>query len=202
MIFLCLLILISISTINAAHFNGGTITWAPVDPSSNSSTVLITLTQSYSWVYPTVPCTTNIPTTGVTNLTCVANCTTQGGYSSKVVSILTDCVTFSASLGMLSSQRSVNLTLSIDTYFWIAYRGSAWRSLQNAASGSPAWSIVSLINLQRRPDGLINTPPTSQVTSPQYVIVNRTSIISIPVSDVNTGDDLRCRWSVKNRYCK
>ena len=52
--------------LRASHFNGGTITWAPVYPGSNSSSVLITVTQTYSWVYPTVACTTNMPSTGNT----------------------------------------------------------------------------------------------------------------------------------------
>ena len=33
-------------------------------------------------------------------------------------------------------------------------------------------------------------------------VPNKTTAIKIPVSDVNTGDDLRCRWSVKNKYVK
>ena len=134
------------------------------------------------------------------DLICVANCTTQGGYASNPISILTDCTSFSPTLGMLSSERSVNITLSVNTYFWIAYRDSAWRPIENTASSTPDWSIVSLIDLRRRPDGLINTPPVAQVTSPQYVMVNRTASIRIPVSDANTRDDLRCRWSSKTRY--
>ncbi len=201
MIIWFLLILIWTNAIEGAHFNGGTITWTPVYPNSTSSSVLITITQSYSWVYPTVNCAPNIPTTGAnTNLTCVGNCSTQGGYSTSPINILTDCTSLSTSLGLVSSQRSVNISFNVSTYFWIAYRGSAWRTLQNAVpAGSGLWSIVSLIDLIRRPDGLINTPPTAHVTSPQYVIVNMSTTIPIPVSDVNTGDDIRCRWSSKNK---
>ncbi|CAF2376881.1 unnamed protein product [Rotaria sp. Silwood2] len=64
--------------IHASHFNGGTITWAPIDPNTNSSSVDITITQSYSWSYPTVTCTTDVPVSSSKpggNLTCVANCT-------------------------------------------------------------------------------------------------------------------------------
>jgi hypothetical protein len=46
-----------------------------------------------------------------------------------------------------------------------------------------------------RPDGFINTPPVASVVSPQYAIVNTTTEIEILVSDVNIGDDVRCRWS-------
>jgi len=202
MIILFLLILIWTNLIKASHFNGGTITWAPVYPNENSSSILITITQSYSWNTPTVTCTTNIPTSGGTNLACVANCTTQGGYPNNPVSILTDCISYSASLGIVQSQRSVDISLNVSTYFWIAFTGYAWRILQNEVTGSNGWSIVSLIDLIRRPDGLIDSPPVPQVTSPQYVIVNTTTVIKIPVTDANVGDDIRCRWASQNRYCR
>ncbi|CAF4940084.1 unnamed protein product, partial [Rotaria sp. Silwood2] len=92
-----LLILIWIIAIKANHFNGGTINWMPVYPNDTSSSILITITQSYSWVYPTVSCTTNIPTTGgssSTTLNCIANCSTDGGYSNHLISILTDCTSY------------------------------------------------------------------------------------------------------------
>jgi hypothetical protein len=202
MIILILLILMSITTNDGSHFNGGTITWAPLYPSSNSSSVPITITQSYSWVYPNVNCAPNIPTSGGgTCLTCVANCSTEGAFTNTAISILTDCTSWSSSLGLVFSSRSVNFTLNVNNYFWAAYTGQAWRSLANAATNnSPSWSIASLIDLRRRPDGLINTPPVAQIASPQYVVVNTTTAIKIPVSDVNTGDDLRCRWSLSNKY--
>jgi hypothetical protein len=202
MIVWSLLILIWTSGIQGSHFNGGTVTWAPVYPSSNSSSVLITTTQSYSWNSPPENCTTNIPrsTGSNVNLTCAGNCSTQDGFSNMTVSILTDCTSYSASKGLVYSQRSINITLSINTFFWIAYRGSAWRTLGNVGSGG-SWSIVSLIDLIRRPDGLIDSPPIPQISSPQYVIVNKTTVITLPVTDPNPGDDIRCRWSQQNRYC-
>jgi hypothetical protein len=201
MIILILLILMLITTNDGAHFSGGTITWAPLYPSSNSSTVPITITQSYSWVYPTVTCTTSIPSTGAgTYLTCVGDCSTAYGFSNSSINILTDCYSWSPSLAFVFGARSVNVTFNESTYFWIGNRGSAWRTLANV-NGTSSWSIVSLIDLQRRPDGLINTPPVAQIASPQYVIINTTSVIELHLSDVNTGDDLRCRWSQKNGYC-
>ncbi|CAF1052963.1 unnamed protein product [Rotaria sp. Silwood1] len=184
---------------HASHFNGGTISWAPIDPYANSSSVVITITQSYSWTYPTVSCTTNVPvSSGKTNanLTCIANCSTDGGYSSAPIEILTDCTSYSSTLGTVSSERSVNITLNTSAYFYIAYRGSAWRDLYATSTSDLDWSIVSLIDLRLRPDGIINTPPVANILSPQYVIVNTTTLIDISTSDVNTGDDVRCRWAV------
>ena len=149
----------------------------------------------------TIICATNVPisTSGYSspnaNLTCVTDCTSDGGYSTKPVSILTDCISASSSLGMMTSQRSVNITLTAGAHFYLAYVGSSWKALNNPSQSGLEWSILSFIDLRMRPDGFINTPPTANVVSPQYVVVNKTAKISISVSDANVGDDVRCRWS-------
>jgi hypothetical protein len=196
-----LLLLLYATTIDTRHFDGGTIRWIPVDPYDNSSSIAITIIQSYWWSYPTITCAPNVPisTSGRSstnsNLTCVVDCFTDGGYSTKPISILTDCISVSSSLGMLTSQRSVNITLSAGAHFYLAYVGSAWASLNYPVQSGLEWSILTFIDLRLRPDGFINTPPVARVISPQYVIVNRTAEIQISVSDVNAGDDVRCRWS-------
>lgn len=207
MLYLLLLLLSDFSIIESSHFNGGSITWAPVDPSSTSSPVLISITQTYSWMFPDVKCDVNVPTStgnwlyGTAVLTCVANCSTDGGYSSKQINSATDCISSSASIGIMTSQRSVLMNLTIGARFTIAYRSFSWRSIENVNSGMPGWSIASLIDLRIRPDGIINTPPVASVASPQYVMVGRTTRIRIPVRDVNEDDDLRCRWAQKTgRY--
>ncbi|CAF3840720.1 unnamed protein product [Rotaria sordida] len=164
--------------------------------------VRITITQSYSWSFPTIKCANDVPitTSGRSgendNLTCVVDCGSDGGYSSKPINILTDCISSSSSLGMMTSERKSNITLSAGAHFSIAYQGSAWRALGSPAKSGLDWSIVCSIDLIKRPDGFINTPPVATVVSPQYVIVNRTTQIKIPTSDANAGDDVRCRWSV------
>jgi hypothetical protein len=199
--FLLFFFLYSIVT-DGLHFNGGTITWQPINPSVNSSIVPITITQSYSWTASAITCATNVPisTSGRSsqnaNLTCVIDCSTDGGYSTKPVNILTDCQTVSSSLNLMTSQRSVNINLTAGAHFYLAYVGSAWAPLNDPPQTGLQWSIVCSIDLRIRPDGFINTPPVASVVSPQYAIVNRTTQITIPVSDANAGDDVRCRWSV------
>ncbi|CAF1955940.1 unnamed protein product [Rotaria magnacalcarata] len=199
-IFLFIFLLLFIET-DGSHFNGGTIRWEPANPSVNSSSVAISIIQSYSWKYPTITCTTNVPisTSGRSsanaNLTCIADCSTDGGYSKNPTNILTDCVSSSAALGMMTSEREVNRTLSADAHFYIAYQGSAWAPLGSPAKSGLYWSISCYIDLRMRPDGIINTPPEVNIVSPQYVIVNTPTQIQIPVSDANVGDDIRCRWS-------
>ena len=195
-------LLLSISLTAGSHFYGGSIIWAPVDPSTNATSLDIIITQTYSWGFPLILCTNDVPITSPgrsgqnDNLTCVVDCQTDGGYSLRPVSILTDCLSFSSPLGMMKSQKSTRVTLAANATFSVAYQGSAWRPLSSASSTVLYWSILSSIDLKKRPDGLINTPPVPSVVSPQYAIVNTPTQIRIPVFDVNQGDDVRCRWSV------
>ena len=193
--------LILISLIDTRHFNGGTITWAPVNPNTTQSPVVITITQTYSWTLSSIKCANNVPisTSGREdqneNLTCIADCSTDGGYSAKPIDILTNCISSSSSLNMMTSQKSKNVTLAANASFSVAYQSGDWRSIGSPEVSGLDWSIVASINLQRRPDGLINTPPVVTIASPQYVKPYETVQIKIPVSDVNAGDDVRCRWS-------
>ncbi|CAF2269767.1 unnamed protein product, partial [Rotaria magnacalcarata] len=153
-------------TTHASHFNGGAITWQPIDPYSNSSSIGITITQTYSWTYPEVNCTTNVPISSGkndVNLTCIANCSTDGGYSNAVIDIITDCTSYSTTLSTVSSQRSVNVTLNAGAYFFLAYQDKAWRKLYATSTSNLQWSIVTLIDLRVRSDGMINTPPVANV---------------------------------------
>lgn len=199
----CQLIFLLLWTIRAdsLHFNGGTITWAPLDPNTNSSSVVITITQTYSWRMPNIRCDTDVPIStpgwGSQNdiLRCIVDCSTDGGYSANPINILTDCISSSESLGMMTSRKSKNVTLAAGAYFSLAYQNGDWRPLGSPARSGLDWSIVSSIDLRRRPDGLINTPPVVTIASPQYVLPNETVQIKIPVSDMNQNDDIRCRWS-------
>lgn len=187
--------------VDTRHFNGGTIRWVPLDPYDNASNITITVLQSYSWSMPLVRCANDVPisspswTAANGSLKCVADCSTDGGYSTTSVSILTDCISASPSMGIMSSERAVNITLAGNAHFYASYTGAAWRSLSSPAISGLDWSMLFSVDLGRRPDGSINTPPEARIVSPQYVIVNQTTKINIRVSDVNVGDDVRCRWS-------
>lgn len=198
------LLLIYAIAINANHFDGGTIRWVPVDAYSNSSSITITIIQSYSWSYPLTVCSNNVPITSAgrasqnTNLTCVADCSTDGGYSIAPVDILTDCTSSSSALSVMTSQKSKNVTLPLGTHFSLAFSGTAWIGLGKPPITLQNWSVVATIDLRMRSDGFINTSPIANVFSPQYAVVNKTIQIQILTSDVNTGDDIRCRWSMKS----
>ena len=184
------------------HFNGGTITWEPVNPYTNSSSVEIRIIQTYSWTYPTIKCLTNVPTSTSNTysqppnlLQCVADCSTDGDYSTKPISILTDCQSINDGLGLMTSQRILTTNLTAGAHFYVANIGSAWAPLNSPPKSGLQWSIVGYIDLRMRPDGFLNTPPVASVLSPQYAFVNQTIQIDIPISDANPSDDLRCRWA-------
>lgn len=186
---------------HATHFNGGIIRWFPVNPNEKSSSVTITIIQTYFWAYPLMKCAKDVPlsTIGrsatVKNIECVVDCSTDGGYSINPINSVTDCISASSLTQAMISERAVNITLNADAHFYASYIGTAWRALSNPVHVGLEWSILFFIDIRKRPDGLINTPPVVQVISPQFVIVNRTAQILIPVSDTNRGDDIRCRWS-------
>lgn len=197
--FISLTLICSFMLTYATHFNGGTIRWAPVNPYDNNTSINITITQTYSWTYPLIRCATNVPISSSgrvnTNLTCVVDCWTDGGYSNAPIDILTDCISVNISAKILRSERSKNITLTAGAHFYLSYRGSAWVALSDPPQMNLQWSILTYIDLRKRPDGFINTPPVVSFTSPYFVIVNQTLQINIPVSDINAGDDVRCRWS-------
>jgi hypothetical protein len=202
MIRFLLLLLSYIIITNGRHFDGGTITWQPIDPNINSSIVPITISQYYLWTASIMTCATDVPISTPAkaaenkNLTCVANCATNGGYSANPIDILTDCQTVSSSTNVMTSQRSVNINLTAGAYFSVQYAWQYWIALNYPRQSNPTWSLVCSIDLRLRPDGFINTAPVASVISPQYAIVNQTTEITIPVWDVNAGDDVRCRWAV------
>ncbi|CAM4988481.1 unnamed protein product, partial [Rotaria socialis] len=161
-----------------SHFKGGTITWAPIDPYDNGTPIGITITQSYAWTLTSVQCRNNVPistsiwSSSNANLICVADCSTDGGYSTVPINILTNCTSTSSSLGMMKSEASKQITLSAGAHFYLAYKDGAWATLNDPPKPSLSWSILTYIDLRKRSDGFINTPPVAKFVSPQYAVVN------------------------------
>ena len=198
--------------ISTTHFNGGTITWQPLNSSDLTSPVSIAITQTYSWVYPTVNCNqavinaqTLVDTIYNNNdvLRCSPACSASYGYTSPVP-IARFCISFSATLGITTTQRLDIVQLSANASFSIAFDPAGlayWRPLQSSSGATPStasWSISTSINLNRRSDnGLLNTAPIGNVISPVEIPQNIPQQLVIPVIDAN-NDFLRCRWAKKS----
>ena len=197
--------------VSTSHFNGGTITWQPLNSSDVISPVSIVITQTYSWVHPTVPCSQSMinaqtPINTIYNnndvLGCSTACSASYGYTSPVP-IARYCISFSALLGITNTQRVDIVQLSANASFSIAFDPVAvsyWRPLQLSSGATPStasWSISTSINLDRRSDnGLLNSAPIGIVISPVKIPYNTPQQIVIPVIDAN-NDFLRCRWAKK-----
>lgn len=193
-----------VSIIRANHFGGGSISWMPINPNDSSSTVTISIIQSYSWVYPTVTCALNVPISTVggnfsaSNLTCIEKCSSDGGYAMNSIGSLTDCNLASSTLGVMESNRLTNIDLLANASFYLAYSDSGWISLTNYTQSNINWSIVTYIDLGQRSDGVRNTPPIVNMIFTQYALVNETINIPINAWDINGNDDIRCRWSTNS----
>jgi hypothetical protein len=196
--------------VSSSHFNGGTITWQPLDSSDTTSPVAIAITQTYSWVYSVVSCnqnaiTTQTPINTIYNNNDVVKCITScsSGYSYTSVPIARYCTNFSPVLGITNTQRTDIVQLSANASFSIAFSPASlayWRPLKAVSSASTStatWSITSTINLNKRTDnGLVNTAPIGNVISPIEILLNTPQQITIPVIDAD-NDILRCRWAKK-----
>ena len=194
----------------SSHFNGGTITWQPLNSSDTTSPVAIAITQTYSWVYSVVPCnqsviTTQTPINTVYNNNDVVKCLTSctSGYAYTSVPIARYCTSFSPILGITNTQRTDIVQISANASFSIEFTPAStayWRPLKavSAASTTTAtWSITATINLIKRTDiGVVNTAPVANVISPVEIPLNVPKQITIPVIDAN-NDIVRCRWAKK-----
>ncbi|CAF1251607.1 unnamed protein product [Didymodactylos carnosus] len=201
-----------ISFICATHFDGGTITWAPVNRTATGSTIQIILTQTYTWTYPTINCTTvgaliNLQGKSKGNLTCTWNCgTASAGYIEPLIAGY--CTSLSDTTLMLThSERSTLLNLTANDYFSVSFgapiNGNGnYRSFADVGTGNSSgqWNITCVIDLRLRPDGFINTPPIATVSPPVFISNIGAQYIYVGISDVD-NDNVRCRWSTGSTEC-
>ena len=195
-----------ISIVSGVHFLGGTITWHPVNTSATGTYIDIVVTQTYSWTYSIITCTTAmiaghqlIPPSGYSYLSppgqtldCISNCAT-GSTGYVAPSIVPYCTDISAPVGTTVGQRTDIVSLKVGDDFSAAFQQQAWRSL--ATAGSAAWSISTRFIIESRSDtGLYNNAPVATMMSPINIPVNQPTVINVPVADAD-GDITRCRWS-------
>jgi hypothetical protein len=128
-IFQILILVFTITIANSTHFQGGTITYKILGTYGTTASIMITQTYIYRW--PLVYCDNalilsqsapNISTfaSSFTNLSCVANCSTSGGY--QAVPILTYCTDYSSTMDISVTERNDVLNLTIGAYFTVAFQ--------------------------------------------------------------------------------
>ena len=186
----------------------GTISYKVVG--TNGSQLVVQITQSYTYVYPTIYCNDTYianqlslkltPYADATaTLNCIANCSTSGGYTP--IPVASKCTDYSVGMAITVGQRTDDVLINNGSYFVVAYAGSAFRALNLPTSGGTSnWSISCVIDLRIRADGTYNTPPVATMISPVYIPVGVPQTISIPTIDAN-NDDVRCRFASGANEC-
>ncbi|CAF1494176.1 unnamed protein product [Didymodactylos carnosus] len=192
----------------ANHFNGGAITWKPVNNSAITAPIQIEIIQTYTWIKSQVDC----PTIGLpisigtktgccSNLNCTVNCATSTSYTAPPITP-SSCIGYSTSLDLSYSQRTDIVSLNADDYFTVAFVSPSGTYRLLMSNLSAKWTIASVIDIRRRMDtGKINTPPVALVFSPTSIPFGTTTQIHIPFLDVD-GDDVICRWSAGVGECQ
>jgi hypothetical protein len=194
--------------VHGTYFEGGTISYKVVG--NNGSGLIVRITQSYTYTYPTIYCNNTyianqwaLSLTGYSDanatLACIANCSTDGGYSP--VPVTSKCTDYSAAMSITVGQRTDYVILTNGSYFTAAYASSVWRNLSLPSGVSTNnWSISTVIDLRVRTDGTWNTPPIATMISPVYIPVGVQQQISIPTIDAD-NDNVRCRFASGSNEC-
>ncbi|CAF4660911.1 unnamed protein product, partial [Rotaria sp. Silwood2] len=130
---------------------------------------------------------------GTGSLTCVA-----GGNCASLSSINADvkCTDYSALANCASGERYDNRTLAINRTYIVTFTSSAWMLL--AIGGNSYWYVSGKIDLTVRSDGILNTSPVTTTLPIIYRQINVQHVHIIPMSDADSTDTLRCRWSTSN----
>ena len=206
MLYFQLVFLLFIPVADGAHFLGGTITWRVLNESDTGSPVAIVITQTYLWVYASVPCTSSMigsnsqiviqspsPSLIGVTLNCLPICPSGGSPSFSPPMVLPRCTDASIPGTTTVGQRSDIVYVPAGANFSVAFQAGFWRNLATGISTS--WSIGSRINMQKRSDnGLYNNAPVATMMSPINILRNKITAISVPIADAD-GDTLRCRWA-------
>ena len=208
---LMLLLIISINSVDSAHFRGGIISWRP---KTNQTSVFntkrtIIIDQRYAWSRSAAnsACTTAtvlsfglIGEASVSVLKCkspAATCTSVQ-YANNV-STYVPCTDFNTPLGMSFGYTSTAIDLMVrSSGVVLGYVVSgAWLTLQLGGGG---WSMMVYINMSPRPDNnLINSSPTTDIQPVVYAPsgLNSTTAIDIPMYDAD-GDEVECRFALSS----
>ncbi|CAF1450571.1 unnamed protein product [Didymodactylos carnosus] len=183
-------IILLITFVESAHFNGGTVTFRPINASATGSVVSIIITQTYDWTYPLVYCDntmiaahTLLTRSGMSSyqLVCIANCNTSTGYTALMVQ--SPCTDFSVYLQTTTGQRSDTVNLVSTDHFTVAFQNAPYYAWSLYSAPALSWSIACTINVLLRPDGTINTSPKANIVSYINIPLNISYSFQIPVAD-------------------
>lgn len=169
----------------------------PLNRTPSGGTVQILVRQRYGWRSSNLQttCTSAIVMTqGLLGTTGSLQCL-LGALCGNFNTTSTDspCTDFNTVLDWSGSERLDIQTLPLGAWFIISFTDFSFA--QVAIAGNGIWFLTSRIDLNVRPDGKINTSPSTQILPVIRRTVNTTHIFTLPMLDNDRTDILRCRWS-------
>ncbi|UJR08422.1 hypothetical protein I4U23_012692 [Adineta vaga] len=193
---LYLYVLLPISIVQNSHFRGGTITWRPLNNTPSGGTVSLIIRQRYSWRRGVAPCDDSIIAArgsigDVAPIYCAS-----GNCGLWINNMYTDtyCTDFNVDLDVSSGEKYEIRTYPLNISFSIIYQSCCWfAALTTGANGG--WNVVNHINTIVRPDGYVNTSPVAVTIPIIYKEINIQHVHVVQMSDFDSDDILKCRWS-------
>jgi hypothetical protein len=194
-LFICISMLTSIE---AEHFQGGTITYKILN--KTGSNISISLTQTYIFTHASYNCTDTaiaeqLPISGInTKYQCDEYCD-QSGVRKSVQSSF-HCIDYSTNLDISVIQHSDVINIGDASCCLVTYQDEDWRelSLPNGIGITGNWSVLCRMDLRPRSNGRFNNPPVATMISPIYIPVGIPQHIFISTIDAD-NDQVRCRFA-------
>ena len=176
----------------------------PLNNTPSGTTVQILIAQKHSWrrsYWSSTMCDdTRIAAGNLVGASTGYLVCNAGGSCGSFTSISADvvCTDYSANVGLdySSGERETMVTLPLNRTFVLGFLGNAWMALSIGGGGD--WQITGKIDLTVRPDGIINTSPVTSTLPVIYKTINIQHVHVVQMSDGDSSDILRCRWSTNN----
>jgi hypothetical protein len=190
--------------IESSHFRGGTISWAPVDPSVAFpvASVQVQVTTRFFWNIAfgwsgcgTSCCNSAAAVAAGTTYGDTAGLKSQSISPSWTLSTEAECYDYSTANSWTAQKRTQTQSMITSTSFTAMWTSTAWVSGVNNINGTSSWYMVVMFDLSQRADtGKINSSPVTSMVP--YVILSSSCAnnisVPIPVTDAD-GDVIRCR---------
>ena len=175
----------------------------PVNDTAPGPNNQIWIRQRYSWRRSFWPAGSQCTSASINAQTPIANgmgllnCSVGISCGSwTTISADVPCTDFSPTSDHSSGERYDLLILPINTVSTVGFSGNAWPVLAGGGNGS--WQLTTGINLNVRPDMILNTSPVAATLPIVYRPIGIPSTYTVSVSDMNSLDVMRCRWSTNN----
>lgn len=142
---------------------GGSITWKPTDPYTNSSTVEVIIYQTHSWTLSRLNCNQTVIDTlgpyldggsfyGEPDVACRPNATSCTGSGWTLISEPTFCTDFSLAVQISSGALIRKRVLNRNTNILVGFARNTWADEIRTGSGAQAiyWSVTTRIDLTQK----------------------------------------------------